>query len=161
MATYAVVQENTVIDIVELFSDEEVIELSRINQSVIDISNILPAPSKGWFLKINKLVPPSTLDPVVKIEQFILEPAKKFGRDLINQFTSENIAMGITQAGKSKLIGLVLRDLVFWLESGSLYVTLEEVERLKSSIDPAWSPFVTVDRLNLYKQKVMVYLGLA
>lgn len=88
-----------------------------------------------------------------------IREATDFGINLIRQYVIENIQMGITQAGKTRIVADYLRRLQRYIESGSLYAALEELNALiNAPIDSELAPYVTVDRLTTYKQKIQAFL---
>lgn len=90
----------------------------------------------------------------------VVENAVKFGNDLIISFATENVIMGITQAGKTKAVADYLADMMRYAQSGSLYEVMAEVDRLiASGIPQDLAPFVTETRLTQFKQKVLTYLN--
>jgi len=87
-----------------------------------------------------------------------VQGAIQFGQNLIIQFASENVLMGITQAGKTKLIADTLKDVSYYLNSGSLY----EADNAASlvQITEEMSPFLTPARITTFRNKIRAYLGL-
>lgn len=86
--------------------------------------------------------------------------AMKFGHDLVIEFAAENILLGITQAGKTKAVADYLEDILRYVQSGSLYEVLHEIDRLMHEGLPAeLAPFVTEARLLAFKNKILAYLA--
>jgi len=95
------------------------------------------------------------------IYKTIISNAMNFGATLKIEFAAENIAMGITQAGKTKAVADYLAKVIVYLDTGSLYEVINEVNSLISEGIPSeLSPFVTESRLNTFKAKVQTYLGI-
>ena len=91
----------------------------------------------------------------------IIQDAIKFGNDIIIEFAAENIAMGITQLGKTKAVADYLADVMRYAQTGSLYEVLAEIQRLEGLGLPAdLAPFITTERLALFKGKIQSYLGI-
>jgi len=160
MRTYAILTNNVVFRVEEL---SEVEAQERMQSSlVIDITDISPQPAALWQLVGNTLqAPPSNPVSAIDFVRYsIYKPALAFSQSLIENYVSENIALGITQAGKTKQVGEKLQKLVYWLQLGSLYEVLSEIEALKVDLDPALAPYITEARLNEVKSKVRSYLGL-
>lgn len=89
----------------------------------------------------------------------IVIDAKRFGDDLIITFATENILMGITQAGKTKAVSDYLADVTRYAQTGSLYEVVNEIDRLIAlGIPSDLAPYVTTQRMTDFKQKVLGYL---
>lgn len=85
-----------------------------------------------------------------------------FGQAVILDAAVENVQMGVTQAGKTKAVADYCGNIQRYLQTGSLYAVLTEIDALiAAGVPPELSPFITSDRLLSYKTKVMVFLGLA
>ena len=158
MTQYAQITDNKVVGIVTL-TDDEYAKIAPKYQNVIDITDT-PAVAVGWILSGNKLTVPPDYDIAAVIQANVLEPAVAFCERIAKRFTAENIVMGITQAGKTELIGETLRDLSYWTSTGSLYCALGEIQKLKTTFTPEMSPFITLARLVSFENQIRQYLGL-
>jgi hypothetical protein len=97
-----------------------------------------------------------------------------FVTDLLTTFSAENIAMGITQAGKTghvlSLFGKVYpvpnqtfqNSLKLSFDTGSLYVSLEIIQHVRNNPVEfeGLSPYITDQRLKEMKNKIESFLGL-
>jgi hypothetical protein len=90
----------------------------------------------------------------------ILEDAKNFGTALIVQFAMENVAMGITQAGKTRAVADYCYKLQYYLSTGSLYAAKEEIEDKLDELPEELAPFLTAQRLTIYLNKIKTYLNI-
>lgn len=98
-----------------------------------------------------------TIQEEVKIK---VSSAIEFGNSLIIDFASENVLMGITQAGKTKDVADYLADLMRYAQTGSLYEVINEVDRLIADGLPVdLEPFITEARMNTFRQQVVDYLS--
>jgi len=88
----------------------------------------------------------------------ILEDAKTFGNALIVQFAAENIAMGITNVGKTRAVADYCHKLQYYLSNGSLYAAKEEIEDMIDEPPSELAPFITAQRLTIYLNKIKTYL---
>lgn len=86
-----------------------------------------------------------------------IKGAAKGVKNIIDVFVAENIVMGITQSGKSKLIANVFRDAIFYSQTGSLYECLEAIDLIE--ITPEMSPFLTEVRKTELKNKILALIG--
>lgn len=73
-----------------------------------------------------------------------VKKAIKNAQALIQTFSSENIIMGITQAGKTKLIADMFKDVFYYSQTGSLYECLLSLNQLTPTEETA--PFFTQQR---------------
>jgi len=90
----------------------------------------------------------------------IVSDAMKFGEELIVEFASENVLLGITQAGKTKDVSDYLQNLDRYLRSGSLYEAKNEIQSLISNgLDVNLEPFINEERLSDFSSKIDSYLG--
>lgn len=104
---------------------------------------------------------PPTLNTIVNNS---IGNASDFGQNLIRQASIQNVLTGITQAGKTRDFTLYCHRLIHFLETGSLYGALDELNVLLADTSDAKTslyPFLTDAKLNDYKTKILVYLGLA
>lgn len=105
-----------------------------------------------------KVAEAGTISASIKV---IIENAMTFGHDMMVEFATENVMMGITQAGKTRDVSTLLADVAVYLNTGSLYEVVAEIERIKANgISGDLAPFVTVARLDAFKLKITNYLGL-
>lgn len=102
------------------------------------------------------------------------DSAEDFGKTLLSEFRGENIKMGITQAGFSGKVLSVLSErfdienngypisLKDTIETGTLYEALSVLDFLISKCDNGdyndLAPFITSERLTIFKQKILEYL---
>lgn len=132
-------QENLKVIFFGSISSEDEIAVNNYWNSIQD-TDFDPTPEEIAFTKIN--------DAVV------------FGNKLIIEVATENVLMGITQAGKTKAVSDYCVNLQYYLRTGSLYAAIDEIDTLIAAVPPGdLDPFITVDRLNIYKSKIQAYLG--
>lgn len=87
--------------------------------------------------------------------------AERFGKELIELFKFKNIEKGITQAGKTKVVSDYCHWLNHYLEQGSLYAAIEQIDIYLAQPDRGEAAaFVTDERLNYYKSRLQTYLGI-
>lgn len=87
--------------------------------------------------------------------QNIVRSAINFGQQLMVEFASENMAMGITQAGMTKQVRQAMQEVMNAMMSGSLYDAIEETKAVQFRD----STFITDERLLQYVNKIETYLG--
>lgn len=90
----------------------------------------------------------------------VVAAAKSFGEQLVAEFKTENVLMGITQAGKTVAVTKYLHWVEHHTLAGSLYASLEEIAvKQAEGIPSDLAPFVTDARLTTFKNKIQIYLG--
>lgn len=119
---------------------------------------------------VNNFVEVSLVDNLEKYMSSKVEPFVKY---IQNYMKAENLAMGITQAGKTYDVLAFINDQVQLpnktrkvsigntLDSGSLTVTIELLNYYiaNPSLYEDLAPFVTVDRLTEWKTKILAFLA--
>ena len=96
------------------------------------------------------------VDAYIPVRRKVIK-AIESANDLIRQFAAENIAMGITQAGKTKLIADILKDVFYYAQTGSLYECIAAIDAIV--ILPEYAPFITEERKTDLKNKVLDVLA--
>ncbi len=76
---------------------------------------------------------------------------------LIIEFGGENVIAQITAAGKTKLIADALRDVIFYGSTGSLWEVYVAASKIK--ITPEMAPFLTEERRQAFKNRVIEEIG--
>lgn len=87
-----------------------------------------------------------------------VEAAKTFGQGIISEFATENIMLGITQAGKTTDVRRATADIMSALQTGSLYDAMEEIKRVP--FEEKDDTFLTNDRLLKYLHRIEEYLDI-
>lgn len=125
--------------------------LSQLEEQLVE-SYILGLSPESEQLKIST-------DQARKTVKQIVVNSQAFGNTLIVEFATENVLWGITQAGKTKAVTDYLKDVMRYAQSGSLYEVMNEVDRLVAiGIPQELAPFVTLERLGQFRQKIVDYL---
>jgi hypothetical protein len=168
---YAQITNKIIINTIVL-DDASLVSLFETDQngnpydSVIQIDNIVPQPGIGWtFDNISWNAPitaPQAQTPT-QIYTTLVQNAIIFGQSLTVQFATQNIMAGITQAGQTQNVLNYTRDLYMYLNTGSLYVAISEIETMiadTSSTKTSLAPFITNDILYTYLNQIQGYLGL-
>jgi hypothetical protein len=92
---------------------------------------------------------------VSRLEQVVAD-AKRFGLGIIDRFAAENIALGITQAGKTGDVRRAMINVVSALYTGSLYDAMAEARSIPTESKDA--TFITDARLLLFINTIEDYL---
>lgn len=102
--------------------------------------------------------PSATTQEIVRDK---IRKAITFGHSLLESFVVENIMMGITQSGKTGGVADYLQKLNYYISVGSLYEAIAEISTLiGGGVPQELAPFVTEERLLMYKAKIEVFLEL-
>ena len=88
----------------------------------------------------------------------VLSPAIAQGLIISEAFTAENIAMGITQAGKTDDLLTACERVFYCLQAGSLYSAIAAAKSIPAELKDA--TFLTNARLLIMVNKLEAYLGL-
>lgn len=116
------------------------------------------------------------VEPNIAVELIVkrrVTDAISFGRQLIIDFASENVLMGITQLGKTADVLAVITENVILpnetrpinlkdaIESGSLYEAIKLVDYHISKMNEYTDldPFITTTRLTDFKSKIEAFLA--
>jgi len=84
----------------------------------------------------------------------VISDSKEFGEDLINEFTKENVLMGITASGQTNAVRKALQETWQAIQTGSLHDAIYEAEQVTRT-----SPFLTEARLRAFINQIEAYLG--
>jgi len=174
---YALLKESSVTEIRNIEDSEVPMIMDSEKWSMIlDIEGVLPAPQLGWLFVNNTLSAP-VLAPTAYVQQVIIPSVKAFATKLETDFVTENILMGITQAGKTdSLVRMMTKKVdipgapasVSLMDTiravcPSLTVTLQvlqyHIDHIEDYADLA--PFITLTRLNNIKGQIQTFLGIS
>ena len=87
-----------------------------------------------------------------------VESALGYGQGLIAEFIRENLVLGITQAGRTKVVRKAMNEVISCLQTGSLYDAIDELRLIPAEDkDPT---FITDVRILSYINKLETYLGI-
>lgn len=90
----------------------------------------------------------------------LIKGAVKRGNEIFTEFAAENVAMGITQAGKTKAVADYLANVDRYMRSGSLYEVLNELTKLENEGFPSeLAPFITSERIGRVRDMILSYLN--
>lgn len=79
----------------------------------------------------------------------IISAAQAAWIGMVTQFAAENLAMGITQAGKTGLIADALQQVMVYGSSGSLWQAFAALSEVV--VTPEMAPYLTQDRIEWMK----------
>lgn len=128
-------------------------DLTLEEASHVDLIDTLSLVEIDSFITAN-----TTLHSAVFFKDLVLK-AISFGNEMIVLFAAENVMMGITQAGKTKDVADYLASMTRYLQTGSLYEAINEIDRLIASGLPSdLNPFVSESRMLVFKSKITEYL---
>lgn len=86
-----------------------------------------------------------------------VKSAKDFANQLIIDFATENIMLGITQDGKTGIVLQKLTSVLFAMITGSLYEAITRVKEIpESDYD---DKYITAARLLIFVNKIEAYLN--
>lgn len=96
-------------------------------------------------------------DYLVKIGAAKVQQAQDQFNLLVMDFAGANVVQRITDAGKTKLIGDAVRDVMYWGTTGSLWECYKAVEAVQ--ITPEMAPFLTEDVRQQFKNRLVAILS--
>lgn len=82
--------------------------------------------------------------------------AKRFGDNLIKEFTTENMVMGITQDGMTSAVRKAMTEVILALNTASLYDAIDEARAIPE--DKKDVKYITDARLLEFINKIEAYL---
>lgn len=125
----------------------------------LDVQGDVDIVNDYWDSRTEQTESGVTQEEAYEQVKLIIEGAMRFGQQMMISYASENVLMGITQAGKTKAVADYLEGVIRYMQTGSLYEVMHEIDRLKSEGIPVeLSPFVTEVRLEAFKNKILDYL---
>lgn len=89
--------------------------------------------------------------------------AMQFGTQMLIQYATQNVLLGVTQAGKTQAVMDYCHELAHCLITGSLYAAINQILVMiadTSQTKANLAPFVTNNVLYAFLNKVQAYLGL-
>jgi hypothetical protein len=92
----------------------------------------------------------------VKYPKKVLQDAKSYGLKVAEDFTAENIRMGITQAGETNNVRNAMKEVWNCLVTGSLHSAIDEAELVERS-----DPFLSEARIRSFINSLKDYLGIS
>ncbi len=134
MRKYAILTNNVITSIQDLDA-EQLQEVIKGNQLVVDITDILPFPAMGWILNGNQLEIPQNLSDREKFEIDLNDRKCKFGIELsksaVNRIGARN---KILNKSGTQVVALLtqLLSVKYLLETGALGTARNICVQLKS-----------------------------
>lgn len=111
-------------------------------------------PSSSWYLSSMSLnIPPY----LIQIGSSKVKKAQEAFNKLVMDFAGENVIAQITAAGKTKIIGDAVKDMVYYGSTGSLWEAYRACEKIE--ITPEMAPFLTEERKQQFKNKLIEILS--
>lgn len=124
---------------------------------LVRIDNLNIIPSKDWNYDGNNFSP---IDPGLPMQQAVeikVQHAIEGFSKLSVRYAAENVLLGITQYGKTKLIADTLADVMRYGQSGSLYQVISALQSITPTNEMA--PFLTQDKIDAIIVDIQVLLG--
>jgi hypothetical protein len=109
--------------------------------SSLGLTTYFPIPQQGY-------------NQCVQIVQFALS----YWNQMMIMFAAENIAMGITQSGKTLLISNALEQVVLYGSQGSLWEAYAALSKVV--ITPEMAPFLTENRINWMRNQMVAVIAM-
>lgn len=130
-----------------------------------DMSGVASVPQKYWKLigdvpsemstEEKQLVDQANLPNQIKA---VVNNAMNFGSNLIFEFATENVLLGITQLGLTSHVRRTCVEVVSALTTGSLYDAIDEIKKI--SPDSLDANILTPERVLVFRNKIEQQLGI-
>jgi hypothetical protein len=88
----------------------------------------------------------------------IVETALQYWNVMMVTFAAENVAMGITQAGKTQLISDALEQVALYGSQGSLWLAYNALSQIQ--ITPEMAPFLTAERVEWMQNQMITIIAM-
>lgn len=88
----------------------------------------------------------------------IIKSARGFGTEIIVEFATENVMLGITQDGMTGTVRRHCSEVIDCLITGSLYDAINEIKAIP--VENRDSKYLTPERLTKFCNKIEDYLGI-
>jgi len=135
MRTYAIIENNRVVEIQEI-SDEDIASVASSRSCVIDIEDISPRPAVGWILEGNSLKLPTDSVNLELFEIDLNDRKSTFGvqlvKDCVNRIGARNKILNKSGAQVSAILTQLL-SVKFLLETGALGTARSACSQLVSA----------------------------
>jgi hypothetical protein len=130
---------------------------------LVEIKDDRKQPSIGWTYdeRLEAFSPPPAATPAQAVGTAIASSIQ-FGNQLMLDFASENVLLGITQARKTGDLMSYMHQLSHSILSGSLYEAITLIDQMIQDTSPAkasLAQFLSKERLASYKNKIQAFLG--
>lgn len=83
----------------------------------------------------------------------IVSAAQAAWINIVKTVAAENLALGITQSGKTQLIADACNQVMVYGSSGSLWLAYNELNNIK--ITPEMAPYLTEDRIQWMRNQLI------
>lgn len=145
----AIIENNKVINII-IGNDNYLNLLIQKNKQAIECPETVKIGDNYINNEFSSAIPNLNIKEIYtnKVSKAISESTK-----MMTEIAADNILLGITQAGKTKLIADTLKDVIRYCQSGSLYEAINELDRITITADMA--PFLTEEKKLEMKDKIV------
>lgn len=82
-----------------------------------------------------------------------IQAAQTAFQTLVIAIAAENVALGITSSGKTKLIADALQPVMYYGTTGSLWEAYNALQHVQ--VEPEMAPYLTQDKLNWMKNQLL------
>ena len=150
MGKYAKIENGKVKNIV-IIDDSQI---QNFGPNYVNVTEYAEQPGIDWDFDngsfIKPVVPQKEAKEIVKNK---IISAKKAANLISEDFAIDNVLLGITQAGKTKLIADTLSNVFYYASTGSLYEAINALDAIV--ITEEMSPFLTEVKKDIFKQKFL------
>lgn len=161
MFSFALVNDDVVQSILETEVWDDILPHLRLYQNVIETTDHIKKPQKGWKLSGGNLIPSVDRGTVQYVLDQVYDPLVHEFEEIRRQFIGENIFWGINFLNKTRIVGDFMEPIEKWFNRTAPIEAITEIEKAKAilladqTLSDSLYPFVTVDRLNWYKTSIL------
>jgi len=92
---YALIRNNNVLQIVEL-SEEQYVVMIKNYDSIVDVSNMSPAPEVGWVLRGNQLQPQTLAERALSQQNHQRQFGEQLSKELVDLVGARNLELSFS-----------------------------------------------------------------
>jgi hypothetical protein len=148
MGKYAKIEDGKIKNII-IIEDSQV---QNFGGNLVNVTEYAEQPGIGWSFDngsfIAPVVPQKEMKDIVKNK---IIAAKNAANLISEEFAVENVMLGITQAGKTKLIADALSSVFYYASTGSLYEAINALDAVVVT-EGMW-PFLTEEKKAAFRLK--------
>lgn len=153
MRRYALINDFVVTEIRSIEGEEQVSEVSRQYQLVVDVEDLVVTPAVGWVVSGSQLVPPA--EQAIPVQELIKGAIRRFQKlapELLVNLYVTNTLLGITTAQSDQMFE-DYQDVLIRLREGAWPTALYRLNQKSPS------GFVTQELIDSWKAQILAAMN--